>query len=116
MSRSITNSGPHRFPNPMPIRAFAFALGVFVATHAVASDVVQPTTELPVPVAERMRAAGIPTDAIGITVRRLSDGAQTLGYNAERSLQPASTLKLLTSLVALETLGPAYRGRTELRW
>ena len=30
-------------------------------------------------------------------------------------MQPASTLKLLTSLAALEILGPAYRGRSELR-
>jgi D-alanyl-D-alanine carboxypeptidase/D-alanyl-D-alanine-endopeptidase (penicillin-binding protein 4) len=30
-------------------------------------------------------------------------------------MQPASTMKLVTTLVGLETLGPVFRGRTELR-
>ena len=30
-------------------------------------------------------------------------------------MQPASTIKVVTTLVALEQLGPAFRGRTELR-
>ena len=71
--------------------------------------------ELPEPVAARLRAAGIPEDAIGIAVQRLDDGTPVLAHLPDRSRQPASTLKLLTSLVALEKLGPAYRGRTELR-
>jgi D-alanyl-D-alanine carboxypeptidase/D-alanyl-D-alanine-endopeptidase (penicillin-binding protein 4) len=70
--------------------------------------------ELPSPVRERMRAAGIPEGAMGVIVQRLSDGAILLSHGAERSLQPASTMKLVTSLAALETLGPAFRGRTEL--
>jgi D-alanyl-D-alanine carboxypeptidase/D-alanyl-D-alanine-endopeptidase (penicillin-binding protein 4) len=70
--------------------------------------------ELPSPVRERMRAAGIPEGAMGVIVQRLSDGAILLSHGAERSLQPASTMKLVTSVAALETLGPAFRGRTEL--
>ena len=71
--------------------------------------------DLPEPVAARLRAAGIPEDAIGFTVQRLDDGAPVVAHLPDRSRQPASTLKVLTSLVALEKLGPAYRGRTELR-
>ncbi len=71
--------------------------------------------ELPEPVATRLRAAGIPEDAVGVSVLRLEDGKPLLAHHSERSRQPASTLKVLTSLVALERLGPAYRGRTELR-
>jgi len=71
--------------------------------------------ELPPPVLARLRAAGIPHDAMGVVVQRLSDGTTLLSHGPERSMQPASTLKLLTSIVALETLGPAFRGRTELR-
>ena len=41
-------------------------------------------------------------------VQRLSDGASVgLAQGADRAMQPASTLKLLTSMVALEALGPA---------
>lgn len=47
-------------------------------------------------------------------MQRASDGAVVLSHQPGRSLQPASTLKVLTALAALEKLGPAYRGRTEL--
>jgi D-alanyl-D-alanine carboxypeptidase/D-alanyl-D-alanine-endopeptidase (penicillin-binding protein 4) len=70
--------------------------------------------QLPPTIADRLRAAGIPQDAAGVLVQRLSDGRPVIAHNADRSLAPASTLKLLTSLAALETLGPAWRGRTEL--
>ena len=70
--------------------------------------------DLPEPVAARLRAAGIPEDAIGFTVQRLDDASPVISHLPERARQPASTLKVLTSLVALEKLGPTYRGRTEL--
>jgi D-alanyl-D-alanine carboxypeptidase/D-alanyl-D-alanine-endopeptidase (penicillin-binding protein 4) len=69
---------------------------------------------LPEPITREARAAGIPPEAIAVLVQK-PDGAPVVSINADRSLQPASTLKLLTSLVALETLGPGYRGTTELR-
>jgi D-alanyl-D-alanine carboxypeptidase/D-alanyl-D-alanine-endopeptidase (penicillin-binding protein 4) len=89
-------------------RLLLASLMLCATVHAAAA-------ELPEMVQARMREAGIPLEAAGIVVRRMSDGATVLSYGAERSLQPASTLKLLTALVALEQLGPAYRGRTELR-
>ena len=70
--------------------------------------------ELPQPVLARLRAAGLPDDAIGVVVQRLSDSKTLVSHGAERGMQPASTMKLVTSLVALETLGPAFRGQTEL--
>src|SRR5258706_49988 len=70
--------------------------------------------DLPAPVAAQLRAAGLPEDSIGIVVRKLSDGTMLVAHQPERAMQPASTLKLLTSLAALETLGPAYRGKTQL--
>ncbi len=71
--------------------------------------------ELPQAVAARLAAAGIPEDALGVVVKRVADGSIVLSHNASRSMQPASTLKLVTSLAALEILGPAYRLRTQLR-
>jgi D-alanyl-D-alanine carboxypeptidase/D-alanyl-D-alanine-endopeptidase (penicillin-binding protein 4) len=70
--------------------------------------------ELPETIRSRARDAGIPEDSIAFVVQRM-DGTTIASHNAERSLQPASTIKLLTSLVALETLGPAYRGSAEMR-
>ena len=69
--------------------------------------------ELPEAVAQLLRAANIPEQAVGVVVMR--DNTTLLSHGAERSMQPASTMKLVTTLVGLEQLGPAFRGRTELR-
>ena len=43
-----------------------------------------------------------------------ADGRTRISVNADRAMVPASTLKILTALVALEILGPDYRFPTEL--
>jgi D-alanyl-D-alanine carboxypeptidase/D-alanyl-D-alanine-endopeptidase (penicillin-binding protein 4) len=69
--------------------------------------------ELPEAVAQLMRSAQIPPEAAGIVVMR---GDSTLiSHNPQQSMQPASTMKLFTTLTALEQLGPVFRGRTEFR-
>jgi D-alanyl-D-alanine carboxypeptidase/D-alanyl-D-alanine-endopeptidase (penicillin-binding protein 4) len=69
--------------------------------------------QLPEPVAGKLAAGGIPQDAIGVLVLR---GDTTLvSHLADRPMQPASTMKLVTTLVGLEQLGPVFKGRTELR-
>jgi D-alanyl-D-alanine carboxypeptidase/D-alanyl-D-alanine-endopeptidase (penicillin-binding protein 4) len=68
---------------------------------------------LPEPVAAKLAAASIPQDALSALVLR--GDTTVLSYLADRPMQPASTMKLVTTLVALETLGPVFRGRTELR-
>lgn len=68
---------------------------------------------LPEALARQMAANQLPPDSISLLVLR---GDETLAAHLpERSMQPASTMKLLTTLVALEQLGPVFRGRTELR-
>ena len=71
--------------------------------------------ELPATVVSLLNAANIPSDTMGAIVMQVSDGAVLLSHRAEAGMQPASTLKLVTSIVGLETLGPTYRGRAELR-
>ena len=86
----------------------------FLACLLLSIATLPAAAQLPQPVLDRLRGTGIPEDALGILVLRASDGRTLLSHGADRAMQPASTLKLLTSLAALETLGPAYRGRTEL--
>ncbi|MFA9217544.1 MAG: D-alanyl-D-alanine carboxypeptidase/D-alanyl-D-alanine-endopeptidase [Sphingomonadaceae bacterium] len=69
--------------------------------------------ELPEPVAALLQAANIPQEAVGLVVLR--GDTTVIAHNATTSMQPASTLKLLTTLVGLEQLGPVFRGRTEMR-
>ncbi|NIA56289.1 D-alanyl-D-alanine carboxypeptidase/D-alanyl-D-alanine-endopeptidase [Massilia sp. TW-1] len=73
----------------------------------------QPAPALPLPVLDALRAAAIPEDAVSALVLR---GDKTvLSHLADRPLHPASTMKLVTTLIALDRLGPVFRGRTELR-
>jgi D-alanyl-D-alanine carboxypeptidase/D-alanyl-D-alanine-endopeptidase (penicillin-binding protein 4) len=69
--------------------------------------------DLPEPVARLMQSSQIPLEAAGIVVMR--GDTVLLSHNAQQSMQPASTMKLFTTLAALEQLGPVFRGRTEFR-
>ena len=51
---------------------------------------------------------------VALSVRRVSDGAELLSYNAHQSLPSASTLKLITTATALTVLGPSYTYTTSL--
>jgi D-alanyl-D-alanine carboxypeptidase/D-alanyl-D-alanine-endopeptidase (penicillin-binding protein 4) len=49
-----------------------------------------------------------------VTVRKASTGEIVYQSNADKKITPASTLKLLTSAAALETLGEEYRFHTDV--
>lgn len=69
--------------------------------------------QLPAPVAQVMAQQGLPEDSLAALV--LKGDSVLLSHQADRPMQPASTMKLVTTMVSLERLGPAFRGRTELR-
>lgn len=69
--------------------------------------------QLPAPVMDVLRATQIPEDAVSALVLR--DDKTILSHLADHPMQPASTMKLVTTLISLERLGPVFRGRTELR-
>ena len=51
---------------------------------------------------------------VGVSVRSVDSGQELAGRNAELSLIPASTQKLLTTAAAMDILGADYRFRTRL--
>lgn len=70
---------------------------------------------LPPPVAAALAQAGLPDDAFAAIALPLSTRwARPWQYRAHRPMQPGSTMKLVTTVVALDRLGPNHRGRTEL--
>ncbi|QOL50742.1 D-alanyl-D-alanine carboxypeptidase/D-alanyl-D-alanine endopeptidase [Massilia litorea] len=86
------------------IRQLALAAALFSCLSARA--------QLPEPVARLLAENGMTPNAVSALVLR---GDQVLvSHLAERPMQPASTMKLVTTLVSLEHLGPVFRGRTEL--
>ena len=69
--------------------------------------------ELPQPVLQALRTAGIPTSAVGAVVQEAGATRPELLHEARDSMNPASVMKLVTTYSALELLGPAYRWKTE---
>jgi D-alanyl-D-alanine carboxypeptidase/D-alanyl-D-alanine-endopeptidase (penicillin-binding protein 4) len=68
---------------------------------------------LPPPVANALARASIPQSAVGLFVQEVDSTKPALTFNASQPLNPASTIKLVTTLAALELLGPAYTWKTE---
>jgi D-alanyl-D-alanine carboxypeptidase/D-alanyl-D-alanine-endopeptidase (penicillin-binding protein 4) len=68
----------------------------------------------PAVVRAELDAAGVPTEAVGLYVQEVGTATPLLAWNAEKPMNPASAMKLLTTLAALEVLGPAYTWRTEV--
>lgn len=87
-------------------RTFAAVLGLALAVTVHA--------EVPAAVAARLDAAGLPHDALGFVVLDEATGREIAAHRGGSAMQPGSTLKVLTAIVALERLGPAWQGRTEL--
>lgn len=88
---------------------------VFIHT-AVAAQAAPPHDDpLPPSVAQALAEAGLPADALGAVALPLTTRwARPWQYRATQALQPGSTMKLVTSVVALDRLGPNHRGLTEL--
>ncbi|MEA3195455.1 MAG: hypothetical protein QOD26_3788 [Betaproteobacteria bacterium] len=69
--------------------------------------------QLPKDVAEALRSAGVPLSNVAVVVQEVGASRPSVSMNAHQPLNPASTMKLLTTYAALELLGPAYRWKTE---
>ena len=100
-----------------PREIIALLLLLTIGGCATKSDEGEPSsssTGLPPKVVAMMANANIPPEAIGAIAFRLSDGATLISHRSDASMQPASNMKLLTTGVGLETLGPTFRWQTEL--
>ncbi len=94
------------FPRP-PLFLMALLLAAAFAGPARA----QP---LPEPVQRALQAAGLPASSLAYAALPLDHWGGRVGFQATRPMQPGSTMKLVTSIVALDVLGPNHRGFTEL--
>lgn len=83
----------------------------FLLSIAISCPVV--AGELPQTVRDALRQARIPQSSIGMMVQEINAAAPLIEVNAQQAMNPASTIKLLTTFGALEILGPAYTWRTE---
>jgi D-alanyl-D-alanine carboxypeptidase/D-alanyl-D-alanine-endopeptidase (penicillin-binding protein 4) len=67
---------------------------------------------LPAAVSAILRSSGLPATSFALDVRPVDGAAPLVAWHAERSFLLASTTKVVTSLAALDLLGPAHRWKT----
>lgn len=92
--------------NVQLIKPFFMLAMLFFSTLAQA--------ELPSTVADALKKAGIPQTGVAIFVQPVDAALPTLSQNADKSLNPASLMKLVTTHAALDLLTPSYRWKTEV--
>lgn len=87
-------------------KVFIFLTLMFTCLHALA--------ELPATVSAALKKAGISQQSVAVYVQAVESNSAILSYNADRSMNPASVMKLVTTNAALDLLTPAYRWKTEI--
>jgi serine-type D-Ala-D-Ala carboxypeptidase/endopeptidase (penicillin-binding protein 4) len=101
-----------RFPHLLVIA------GLVLGTAHAAEPVPAPPAPVPAVYLQRLRAIGIPADAAAVFVRPVAgpdlDKALNFSVSETRPMNPASTMKIVTTYSALHLLGPAFTFRTEL--
>ena len=68
--------------------------------------------ELPTSVINALKEAGIPLRSISLVVQGVDSPQPLIQHNAQQAMNPASTMKLVTTYAALELLSPAYTWKT----
>jgi D-alanyl-D-alanine carboxypeptidase/D-alanyl-D-alanine-endopeptidase (penicillin-binding protein 4) len=67
---------------------------------------------LPASVDNAFRQVGVPAKSVGVFVQEVGSNKHLIASNITSPFNPASVMKLVTTNVALDTLGPAYRWST----
>lgn len=103
-------SMPFRWAVARPRPTLALLIAV-----ALTAPLAPARAALPEPVAQALREAQLSPDSLALMVMPLTGRGPTLTHRHTTPMQPGSTMKLVTSVVALDRLGPNLRGSTELR-
>jgi len=90
------------------VLAFAIALSCSVAAQGV-----RPSA-LPAPIAQAFRAAGVPTSAVALYAREVGSPRALINHRADVPMNPASTMKILTTSMAYDVLGRDFVWRTDI--
>jgi D-alanyl-D-alanine carboxypeptidase/D-alanyl-D-alanine-endopeptidase (penicillin-binding protein 4) len=102
----------------MPIHRSIFGAAALIAALAVAPALAPVEAAgadaLPAPVAAALRAAAVPPADAAVVVHEVGAARPLLAHNAGKPMNPASTMKLVTTLAALELLGPTFAWKTEM--
>jgi D-alanyl-D-alanine carboxypeptidase/D-alanyl-D-alanine-endopeptidase (penicillin-binding protein 4) len=99
----------HRAASP---RIFSLLLVATLAVGTSACAFARDKAYLPPEVEDVIKRRKVPDSSLSVYVREVGREEPLVSFNSEVPRNPASTMKLLTTYAALETLGPAYTWRT----
>ena len=92
----------------MSARRHRLAVAVLLLAGAMVAR-----AELPRAVGRAFLDHGIPLNRVAIVVQEVGKPRPLFAYDADRPMNPASVMKLVTTFAALEILGRDYRWKTE---
>ncbi len=74
------------------------------------------SNQIPKPIQKMLLTSKIPDSSLSFSIQRLTPhtGLSQLGWQANQAMHPASVMKILTTLAALDLIGPQYRWKTNL--
>ena len=70
--------------------------------------------ELPNSVADALKRSGIPQNSVAVFAQAVDSKVPSVNHNSDKSFNPASVMKLVTTNAALDMLGPMFRWKTEV--
>ncbi len=91
--------------------ALRVALIAAIALAAVSAGAAE---HLPAPVSSALRAAGVPATSVALFVQEVGASRPVVAFNAGNPMNPASAVKLVTTLAGLELLGPSFTWKTDV--
>ncbi len=99
------------------LRFGGWAAGLALAAHSVWAQT--PPSTLPETVLQALAQAKVPASAVSVVVAPVhshthNGSGMQLRHHATESVNPASIMKLVTTLAALETLGPGHVWQTRV--
>ena len=98
----------------MPDRLQAAFAKLLVAALLCTSTAIASDDLLPASVRSALQVRHVPDDSLSIYIEDVESGEVVLSWLPDEPRNPASTMKLITTLVALDVLGPAYRWTTDV--
>ena len=98
----------------MPDRLRETLMGLLAVLLLCPIIAIAESDELPLAVRSVLQVREVPAESLSVHVEDVDTGEVVLRWLPEEARNPASTMKLLTTLVALDTLGPTYRWKTDI--
>ncbi len=98
----------------LPLHFLKPALLALCAWMLMGCNTLQPAATLPAPIRAALEQSGLQEQHLGLVAFSLDGAVPGVWLNADQSMQPGSTIKLATVIVALDQFGSNARARTDL--